>query len=177
SAQATTIIDSTIARAGACFTGSGTAAIATGLVKDFTVVNSIVRDTVDTASGDQTGIDFEHLMKDVRVRNTLFASNSGSAIELYSAYPGDYSADSEISGNVFMQNGVDPVWLMPQPVGALFRLNLLDTPASGSIDNNLFAEPSGNVSSVELINPTGQYPAAWTGYRFENNFTVAGASH
>jgi len=131
------VINSVLNNEAACSTGSGTAAILVGAVKDVALVNSIVVNVPATHSADKTGIDYETLTDQVRIQNSYIASNAGPGLSLQAIHPPnagrhDYSINSDISDNIFALNG-----------GGGIRLLGDNNVPTGVIRDNFYYEPAG----------------------------------
>jgi hypothetical protein len=168
-----TVLNTIIDRSGAGYTTSGTGPYSVAAT-DFNFVNGMIVNTPDTGSPDQSGTDLETLEDRVRIRNTFYGSNYGSAIEILSALD-DPSVDTEISGNTFVHNGVNvnrhlsALGGVPlRSFGALVRANGGSTKVGGGVRDNFFVEPSGFAGDVWASNPGG-----WKSYSFAGNRVLA----
>lgn len=134
------ILNSRFINDAACNSATGTAAILFGVLRNATLINSIVSDVPNTGSPDQTGVDYECCNREVRIRNSFIARNAGPGVEFLAISPFlDYAIDNLISGNLFVNNA--------QAASSTYRGSIgrigTSTQPTGTIRDNLYVEPTG----------------------------------
>jgi hypothetical protein len=137
-------------------------------VADITYANSIFARTINSGSGDQSGIDADTDVDRLRLLGNFFVDNTGPGIELLqnSLTESDAPTDVEIRGNAFsdnsqqepfgLQGSIITGWASPQP----------EAEPTGVIADNLYYEPTGF---------TWVYPGSsfgFSGFEFANNLEV-----
>lgn len=116
-----------------CHSDTGTAAVLIGRTTNIHLVNTIITDTLDTASPDMAAIDYEGFNKQVYVNNSYFARNAGGGLSVLGIHgSADMNADLISAGNVLLKNGT----------GGIRRAGK-DIVPTGQISDNLFYEPVG----------------------------------
>lgn len=145
------ILDSTFDRQSACTTGTGTAAIMLGRTSGVHLVNSVVVNTPETLSPDETGVDYEALTFGTEVRGSYLAGNAGAGLEVQAlpGRPGDHQVEFQILGNTFA-NGKPPTFqtLLLQQQGSV-EFNGVNLVPTGLIAGNASAD------RFFLFNPLG----------------------
>lgn len=159
--QHVTIIDTRIDDMGHGGNSFGTTALFFWDTYDVTFANNILTNEANTNSVDQSGSDLEKDNDSVRYRSNYIAGNAGMGVEVLQ----NSETNIELSDNAFANNG-----LYSQNdggiTGSLFSLG----PATGTIQNNLYAEvhpfTTGDFSTLTQTNniaissPISLYSAA-----------------
>jgi hypothetical protein len=156
----------------ASYQSCGTTANYISDVADITYANSIFARTVNTRSGDQSGIDADTDVDRLHLLNNFFVDNTGPGIELLQngVTESDAPTDVEIRSNAFSNNSrrepfglrgsIITGWAAPQP----------EAQPTGVIADNLYYEPTGF---------TWVYPGStfgFSGFDFVNNVEVGSAA-
>jgi hypothetical protein len=103
-----TVIDSNLDNEASCYTRYGTAAIIVGRTRDISIVNSVLTDTPNTGSPDQTAFDLEYAFENTTISHSYVAGNAGAGIEVLNtcACAIAKSINSQFNGNLFENNGL-----------------------------------------------------------------------
>jgi len=130
-----TVVDSLLTDEAACRTLSGTAAAIVGRTREITFVNSMLVNTPNTSSLDETAFDLEYAHENTTVSHSYIAGNVGPGIEVLNTCAGctiQHSRNSQFVGNLFQSNSA---------TGGAIRMNLtLQTNMSATATSNLFFE-------------------------------------
>ncbi|CAL9362005.1 right-handed parallel beta-helix repeat-containing protein [Streptomyces sp. enrichment culture] len=146
--------DSLISHAGGCHVDSGTTGIYLGHVDHADIFNNIIAFTQQTASPDQSGVNYEGYTDDVAVRANLITGNVGYGVGLQGIHPDGPNLDATIESNAIVDNGRQPIASLGSaapPTGTvrdnLWRGSSLTTTVSGgSFDGVTVTDNPGPVT-------------------------------
>ncbi len=158
------LVDSVVQANGSRYQQVGTTGMWIWYSKDFSIINSVLGNTPDTGSPDQTGIDFEAYDENGTIRGSYVGGNGGSGSEVLGLpnRSGDYHVNHTYSGNAYVGNFTSGT---SQPGG--IRLdNWTGITMSGTVSNNLYWEPNTQFLSTSGSNT----------FAVSNNVQVASAA-
>ncbi|TFC50494.1 right-handed parallel beta-helix repeat-containing protein [Cryobacterium shii] len=138
-------------------------------VDDVVIQNNVVANMPDNSTHDQTGIDLEYAVNNVRIRGNLFANNAGAGVEMLQLAnrSNDFSTGTVIEQNAFYNNGasgqkghiaIDSY--VSTPPQATIRDNVYQVSPNGFISNVNGNPPLTNVTQSNNLSVSSIYPAA-----------------
>jgi hypothetical protein len=109
--------------------------------KSFSVINNVLGDTPNTSSSDETGTDVEGYDDSGAFRGNYIAGDAGSGVEVLGlgGRPGDFQTNHELSDNAFSDNDASGT---SNSVGSIWMDNQTGISYTGTVANNLYAEPN-----------------------------------
>lgn len=137
------------------------------------VQNNLLYNMPSNSAKDETAIDLEFGVNNIRIRGNLFANNSGAGVEMLQLAnrPGDRSTNTLIEQNTFYNNGGtttgqkghvaiynDPGTTPPQ---ATIQGNAYQVSPNGFISNANGAPNLTNVTQSNNLSASSIYPSAW----------------
>ena len=157
---------------------------------DVTFVNNVFTNVPDTNSPDQTGVDLEGYVDQVRFRSNYFGNNAGYGLEFLQLGGGspprgadDFNTNHEVSGNAFSGNGNASLLSIAsagEPTGTI-RDNLTTDATFTSGNFNGFAQSNNrSVGMADLYNAAKGFSSTqganqWR-YEFFNGSTYSDIS-
>jgi len=157
------LVDSTLDAQGSRAQSVGTTGIWFWYDKDFAIINSVLGNTPNTSSPDQTALDIEGYDDSGVLRGDYIGGDAGAGAEILGlgGRSGDFQTNHSISDSAFVSNynsGGQP--------GGIQLYNSSGIAMSGTISNNLYAEPN-----TSFVATTGSNTVALSGNTSVNSPT------
>ncbi len=121
---------------------SGTTGIFLWRSQNVTVANNILAGTPSTGSPDMTAIDYEGYLYTINTWGNLITGNAGSGLEFLAlnGRPNDFNLSHDVAGNTFVNNNTSGSGTYRS---SLLYINENGASMTGTVRDNLYAEPSG----------------------------------
>lgn len=134
------LLDSTFSANGSRAQGVGTTGLWFWYSSAFSVINSVLGNTPDTSSPDETAMDIEGYDDSGTIRGSYFGGDAGAGVEVLglNGRPGDHQTNHSIVDSAFSGNYTGSTG---QP-GSIRLLNQSGITMSGTAQHNLYAEPN-----------------------------------
>ncbi len=170
------VIDSRFDNEAACYVAYGTAAIIVARTREVSIVNSLMTDTPDTGSPDQTAFDFEYAHENTTLSHNYIAGNQGPGVEILNtcACAIQKSLNTLLDGNLFENNGLARRVRGIAYTGSIYVETRTQTNMSLRLADNLYydtieATPTNGVARDYVNTNTTRLRS--TGYYGANGFS------